>query len=318
MDTVRRLPRGRASWLMTPVTAWASAGALFLLVGGCVIGRWTASGGFSLGTRGLDSLSTGRQITLWASQGTVAILTVTLILWAVRQWRREKQLTFDVALYLGYLSQFWMDPLQNLRHVRVMFNAAALHTPTWGPYIPGWSSPGQEGQIQGIFSGWFGYSMGAAWLFVFSTIIRRTLLAYRPQLSGIRFVLAILSIATVLDLLMESFWIHAGGYLYAEGWPPLTLFSGRWYQLPLYRTVLVAVFWVSIPYLARHYYLRNGSGMVVLRGIQGIPARWRSTVQALAVIGLLDCCILSIHLLVSLTSLIGGQIPLSNPPYPYV
>ncbi|GAA3238400.1 hypothetical protein GCM10010493_07500 [Streptomyces lavendulae subsp. grasserius] len=281
------------------------------------MGRWIADGGLRLRIEGLSELSASRQAALWVAQGVVALTVVVAVVWAVRQCRRERRLTFDAALCLGYMSQFWLDPLIGFRHRTWLYDAAMVHTSSWGPYIPGWTSPHQDQQVEPLFFGWSGYFSGVAWIFLIGIVMKRIIRRLWPRLRGARFALTVLGVAVLIDLPIELFYIYSGAFSISGGWPPLTLFSGHWYQLPLNYVAFIGIFWAGLPYLVRHYHIENGPDTTILRGIQRVPEHRRTLVQTLAVIGFLNLCVVAFCLCFWLSGLAGGEAPAGSLPYPF-
>jgi hypothetical protein len=122
-----------------------------------------------------------------------------------------------------------------------------------------------------------------------------------------------LGICVGLEVLIETIWVRTGAYAYREGVPALTLFSGQWYQVPIYLPVASGVLWFGIAYLIRYYYLKNGPESTIFRGSRLLPRRTRTAVRVLAVIGLLDLCLMLDCVVFRLFALLPGEEAMHNP-----
>lgn len=308
----------RIAWAWTPVAGWAAAGVLLLSIGASVMVRWLAAGGVGLSVGDVSSLGAVRRVVLWGVQGIVVVCVAGIAVWAVRQYRREHRLTFDIALCLGFLSSFWLDPIVKFRHPGLLYDRALVHVPTWGPFIPWWSSPNADRQIESVLATGIGYLVPFGWFLVTAGVIRLIVLR-RPQLlSRVRFPFVVLGVSVLLDIPFEMASILSGVYGYGAVFPALTLFSGQWYELPLYITFIMGLFWFAIPCLVRFRYAARGPESTILRGLGRFPAGLRPAVQTLAAIGLINTCTLAMYLTFWLISLIGTQTPAPPAPFPLV
>ncbi|MFE7114175.1 spirocyclase AveC family protein [Streptomyces sp. NPDC057654] len=305
------------AWLRTPAAFWSLCGILTLGFGAVALGRWAADGGFSLHIEGYDTLSTGRQITLWTAQAVFTAAFLAVVVRGIRQSRTAGRITFDTALSLGYLTTLWIGPLLNLHRHNLYWDAALIHTPSWGAYIPGWSSPGAAHQIEPFVTHYFAYGAGLMWLLVMDLLVRRLLLRRWPHLSRARFALGVCILAAVLEITAEALSAATGILAFPTGIPVLTLFSGQWHQLPLQNVAFTAALWVAVPYLVRHHHATHGPDSAVLRGTRQLPAPLRPVARLFAPIGLVQICLLGISLGYWLVGLLPGQVTVADLHLPY-
>lgn len=119
-----------------PVVAWAALGALALALEVWVLARWALDSGLHpIPDRG--SVSGVRGAVLWIWQALVVSVLAASAWYAVRTCRREGRMSMFAALFVGYLTAFWLDPLANLQRQAISYTDAALHVVAWGPYLPG-------------------------------------------------------------------------------------------------------------------------------------------------------------------------------------
>ncbi|GGV51863.1 spirocyclase AveC family protein [Streptomyces spectabilis] len=311
-------PAAAAGWWRRPVLYFAAAGILSPLMGAYVMVRWLTTDGFHPRTGDTSALSTADQIKVWAGQGGVLLIAVALIVCAVLHCRRHRTYTFEAALCTGYASVFWMGPLLQFRHHGTLYNPATIHVPTWGPHIPGWSSPDAASQIEPLFGAGVGFLTSGIWPVVTAFAVWLVLLRRRPHLSGIRFILAAVAVGAVVDVVLEWLWILSGVWSYPAGFPALTLAAGAWYQMPVYYAVIMGLLWATVPYLVWRHYSQHGPGSTITRGVHRLPSRLHTTARTLAGIGFINVCALSIAASYWLVSLIPGQQWPDSFPFPLV
>ncbi|MEW2581516.1 spirocyclase AveC family protein [Streptomyces syringium] len=281
-----------AARTLPPAVLWAALGTIYLLFAAWAMGQWIVFGRLDLRAGGDYALSNDRKAVLWAAQGAIAVAIAGVITWNVRQCRRERRLTFDAALTIAYLTALWIGPVMNLGQHGVLYNRYLIHTPSWGPYIPGWRSPAGHQQIETVLCSGLGFIAGIVWIHVIATAIRLLVLRHRPQLTGLRFVLAATATAILISLPLDAAWLLTGAFAFADSLPALTLFADQWYQLPLYKMALTAILLGLVPYLVWYSQQTRGPESAILRGIGNVPRRARTTVQILAAIGLVHSCLL--------------------------
>ncbi|MFF4410838.1 spirocyclase AveC family protein [Streptomyces sp. NPDC001404] len=306
------------TWRTSSVITWASIG-LFCLVGELwVMGTWLLSDDFRFSSGDRLSISSSREITIWVMQSAV-VLSVVSAAWKVRQQcRRKKTFTFEAALFLGFVSTIWLDVLMNWGYRGGLYDQALVHTSTWGPYVPGWSSPGQEHQIVPLSGGWFGYVLGFAWALVTALLMRFIALRYWPHLKGARLALAALGTSIIGSILLEAACIQAGIYAYPRVTPGVTLFADQWYRMPLLNVASTGIFWGAIPFLIWHYHQTKGPESTILRGLGHLPRQLRPSAQTLACIGLMNVSVVGYFACFRLISLISHVPPLVDAPIPLV
>ncbi|TMR08975.1 spirocyclase, AveC family [Nonomuraea turkmeniaca] len=277
----------QAPWWATPVTAWAVVGATFLLSGTWVMTRWALADIPHTLPRVTAEVSAARQILLWGSLALAVVPFCGLVVWLVRQCRKEPALTLDAMLFLAYTSAFWLGPIGEYEHWTAHRSRFLPGVTSWGPYIPGWHSQTPERQIDLWFTGLFGYSLGMMMVLIMAALMRGLFLRKWPGLHGPKFVLAALLCGLLTDFLSETPFILAGNYAYVAAVPELTIMAGHWYQIPLYEYALVGIFWVGIPCIIRFH-----GGAPILNGSGRLPHRLKTPVQAMAVIGMVNVCVL--------------------------
>ncbi|MFC5143523.1 spirocyclase AveC family protein [Streptomyces aureoversilis] len=125
----------------TPAFAWAAVGAVFLAAQTWVIGRWLAGGGPDQKVTGAYGISQTRRTVLTVCELAVIAAVAVCAAWIIRDLRRKRHVTVHAALFLGYGTAHWMDPVLNYSGWGFANNRSVHHVAGWGPFLPGWSGP---------------------------------------------------------------------------------------------------------------------------------------------------------------------------------
>ncbi|MFC4506050.1 MULTISPECIES: spirocyclase AveC family protein [Streptomyces] len=164
------------------------------------------------------------------------------------------------------------------------------------------SAAGGSGLAYPIVMLWF-------WL---QYVLYRQIARRRPHWSNWRLFLAAAGIGALIDVPLEALFLSSGLFVYPVGYPPLTLFAGHWYQLPLLEVLSASLVLVT--------------PILVLRRIdQSRPVPWlfttssRTTTSArpllrlLAGVGLANVVVLAYLLSNVVIAELGGPFPRDMP-----
>ncbi|MGX1853048.1 spirocyclase AveC family protein [Streptomyces sp. NPDC055299] len=304
----RRLP----PW--SPALVWALLGAAFIIVGVTALARWLGSGTarFSLGD--YAGLSGFYRSEVRIVQLVSFVLAMVIVVLLARECRRAGQITFRTAVCIGYFSAFWMDPLGNVGFRGIKYNGAWIHSSSWGPYLPGWSSPGAAHQIEPVLVSWIGFLLGMVWFVGTAWTVRIAVLRYWPKLGGARLALAVLAASVLVDAVFQLICVVTGWYFFPQTISEVTLFSGHQYQLPLLNTVAEGTLWAGVPYLVgRRCEAGNADSTFLLRGLGRLPRAVQPCVRVMAIVGFVNLCLLAFYLLYFLLGKWGTVVPLHGP-----
>jgi hypothetical protein len=192
--------------------------------------------------------------------------------------------TFDAKLLLAWWSMLWLDPAQFFLRPVNLYNSYYFNRGSWTPYIPGWISPNMENFPNPWFVEGAAYGMmiissvGACWLM-------RTVRGRWPKTPNVGlFVVAWVAMGIGLFVLEEYLMIRPG-WLSWSGVPhEVAIFAGTEYQFPWTEAFF---FGATCTGMAALRFWRDDRGRsVVERGIDSVPARWRTAVATLALIGI--------------------------------
>lgn len=280
----------------TPIKWWAGLGAVFLVFQLYLYGRWMTSSDFRPTAEGPDQLPTWMRVTVTIIEMMSVVgfvLAVYFLLY--RPWRRDGKISFYGLLVPAYLTMYWQDLFCNIVKPTFTYNSHFLNRGSWYEFIPGWSLPNANRMPEPWVFSFPVYVVGLLLPILLAFVVVRRIHARHPQLgtAGIlgSWALVVTPIVVVLDIM----FVRLGAYVYAGTIPSLTLFSGHFYQYPLYEILcfgMLAVGWGSI------FSFRDDKGYsFVERGVDSIRGtpRQRTALRFLALSGFLNVVFLVVY-----------------------
>lgn len=290
------------------VLGWAALGAVCLALQAYVLVRWAADGGYRLvDVPGEGGAERGhRRVLDIAFPALSAAGVVGLALWLYRRCRAERRVSFDALLFAGVLFAGWLSPLMNWFHPVLVSNTHVWGAVgSWGPYMPGWqgSAPGMEAELPLVtFS-----VCSTALLGVLACC--HVLARARDRWPGVRpWQLVGVAVATAVALdLSEPAISLIGLSVWSKALPEVSLWSGAWYQFPLYQLLTAAL--ASGFLSALRFFRDERDETLVERGAWRLPGRVRLWARFLAVVGGVHVVMGGYTALHVLLSLVGGQPP---------
>ncbi|HEY1966343.1 MAG TPA: spirocyclase AveC family protein [Pseudonocardia sp.] len=262
-------PRGATP----PVVLWAWVGALFVLLNVWIYGRWLAAGPEPI-TRFRDASHSGLSL-VNAIQVLFVVLTIAMVTVVGRQCLRQRRLTLEAMVIIGFLSQCWTEQLFNYYRPGVLFNSNLINLSSIAPYIPGQVAPYANLTALPVLYTFCSNTAAMPLVAFAGSWLTRKIRRDRPELAGTKLVILLVVIYTALDLAFEIPLTHAGIYAYPSGWHTLTLFAGHYYQLPLFHLML-NVYWFGA-YAMLHAFRNDRGETLSERGagrIRGKRTRW--------------------------------------------
>lgn len=289
-----------------PAVFWAAVGAIFLGFAAWVLVRWILGGGLHQVPAG-GQMSPARTVVLWIVQGIIIAADVGIAGLIIRRARREGRIGFDAALFFGYLSAFWMDPVADDRNLVVTFNPHALNVSSWGSYLPGWHGP--AGQAETIFSaGVFAYALLAFWAWL-PWLFVCWITKQRPQWGSTRTLVLTAVVAVATEAVLEIAWVLTGMYSWQSG-APFALFGGHWYQVPLFELLLIPLLISAPPVIILYRAKRAGADAWPVRGTN------RTWLRVLATAGFVQAAMLAYLVAVVVwTTVFPSHVPADTPLY---
>jgi Spirocyclase AveC-like len=277
-----------------PVVAWATLGCGFIALQVYLLCRWVFGSHFhSIGT-GVTPVPDYMKIAVHGTEAVMAVgIPVMIYQFVVRPLRRNGRLSLDGLLILAFFWVWWQDPLFN--YVTTGFNngSIALNMGGWASYIPGWNSPNGGRIPEGIMWDLGFYLVLCAGGAIGATALMKQWRARRPTVRTSTMFFAVFCAYVVGDLVIEMFFVRTGFYSYAgaaRGW---TIFTGRFYQFPMYEPFVVATLvsgWTAV-----RYFVNDRGESVAERGAAELRAgtRSRTLVRFLGLVGVLNLVFLA-------------------------
>jgi hypothetical protein len=264
---------------------WAAVGAASAVLALVVLARWLISGPHQVhAALGPDHLSTARLILLHTVEwGQFAIFVALALRYVILPLARKERLGFDGLFILAALLLNFWDPLDNYWAFVFQYNTHFLNISSWASFIPGWHSPGGA-----VWAVPVGFVFGAyVWAFYYASrigcAILKRLSRTRPTWSAVsRFAVVFLAMAA-LEAVCELIYLRTDSIANIFTNTSLTIWSGHYYQWPIYNPILFASVWTLITALR---WSRNADGLsFVERGAEQLRTtpRLQTWVRFLAI-----------------------------------
>jgi hypothetical protein len=125
---------------MRPVLWWAALGAVAVVLQLSIYLRWVTSPDFHRVGTGPDPVPHREQVLAWVLQSAFGAVAVLTTLWLVAGCIRQRRLTFDAKISIGWVSVIWLDHWANLVAPQMLFNSYYLNMGSWDRFVPGWLS----------------------------------------------------------------------------------------------------------------------------------------------------------------------------------
>jgi len=249
------LPEGarRPDRKISPYKWWAGVGVFFLAVQAYAFTSWIAAGEATPTPSGASPVPTFMRVAepLLVTFGLVA--TVGIVYWfLVRPWRRTGRIGLDGWLLLACLSLYWLDPLLNYFTTWTTFNSSYLNFGSWGPHIPGWYSPNGQFLPEPLIIEGPVYVWAIFFPIIPANYAMRKAKERWPQMGKFGVAAVCYVFFVIFDSMLEPALMFLTGYFsYPGAIKGLTLFSGRYYQFPVYEAVFGGICytgWACIRY----------------------------------------------------------------------
>ncbi|MEU0876315.1 spirocyclase AveC family protein [Nocardia brasiliensis] len=266
-----------------PMVWWAAIGGLALIAQTIVFGRWLAAGGFHPVPTSGRTITRSWQITTWVGQLAVAIAVVVCVVVVWRQCRRAHRITLDAALVLGFGSAAWLLPMYSWRNLTMVENPFALNASTWGPYIPSWTGP-VPGLQAATASTTLMMFLTVVWVWIQRWAVSRVV-RVRPHWGIARRLLATVPFMMFVCWVLELGAILMSVYAYPFAPRNLSVFGGRWFQVPVINIVTMIMQPAAVV-LMEQLADEKGRTIAVFRGADSLGRRATAVLRLLAGVGL--------------------------------
>ena len=297
MTTVTQRPRSSTEpWVETlttedkkfrPVVAWAVLGAGFVSFLVYLFTTWVVSGDAKPTPTGPDAVPAWMEVAArtWEVAGLFAFAFFIYRV-AIRPRRQQGSFTLDGLLCFAFFSIIWQDTLLNYFQPWFAYNSTFLNHGAWDRAIPGWLSQNPNLNAEPhvwLFPIYVYLCLGAV---MFGCYGMKKVKQRWPGLGPVGLIAWTYAFFMFFDLVLEAFlFMRMGFYVFPGAIEGLTLFHGKYYQFPIYESVI----WGStLTALACLRYFRNDRGETFAeRGIDRVGVSgWKKTaVRALALAG---------------------------------
>jgi Spirocyclase AveC-like len=317
VDASRRTvpARGRGG---RPVVWFATVGAAALALQIYVYISWMRSEDFRRVSTGADPVPTSVKVWAWISQISVTLLAIGCVVWVTRQCLRERKLTFDAKLLIGWVSCFWLDPVPNWIRPQVFFNSYYVNMGSWVEHIPGWFGPTGSNLPNSLLlegSAFFTNILGC----VLSCVVMRRA-QKRWNLSNFKIFCVGVATAMAFFLLMEEYMIWTGWLAWPATIHALSLNAGTIHQMPLTEMVITGFCLVGAMGALRYFKDDRGSSWAE-RGLDRLAfsgpraSAMKTLVSLLAVIGFANASWLTYNVITIPIAVYADEMPSGFPSY---
>jgi Spirocyclase AveC-like len=265
----RSVPKSVTRFWDTPVAWWSLGGALLLAFEAYVFIAWIASRDFTRVEPGKTQLPGSMKVALVACCISTAGLGIWLI-WrfVIKPWRRERQLTVVGAFGLATCLMVWQDPLQNQTSPWFSYNHWLPNMGSWANEIPGITQPHAVNLADPLYASLPGFVL----LYFGGMLIGKNVMERarrrNPDISSVKLLWITIGVATVVMGCLELAWMRTGFYIYPRTIKSLTLFSGKYYQIPIYEFFIDGI---TVAAMSWVIFFRNDKGeTIVERGLSNL------------------------------------------------
>ncbi len=300
MATSKTMGRGRVAELPTPASPprttepvrwWAAAGAVVTAAQLWAFVTWFTRGDAKPvhPTVEVPGATRAWAVTL---QAVMVVAFVAMVAWVVRGCLRERRLTLDAVLVLGWASVFWLDPAANYVRPIFLYNSELVNLGSWVNGIPGWTSPNMERLPEPLLMIGLSYvAFGMGMTLILSAVMRAVRRRHPGATVG-RLLVTAFVVMVVLELAAELVFVRTGLYAYSGVIRDLSMWGGKTYQYPVYSAIFAAPVFVGA---AAFRELRDDRGRChIERGVDRVSASptVRGILRSLAAAGFINVALI--------------------------
>ncbi|MGH2728556.1 MAG: spirocyclase AveC family protein [Actinomycetota bacterium] len=284
--TATATPLGRASLSRSNARRWrpahylAALGAVFVFWQSWTWIAWLADGPEQITQFRDRNSASWYGARVYEALAIVAALSV--IVYLVRQCRRERRLTFDAMLCISTGAAMWTDPGVNFIEPTWMYSSNWTNLGGWAGHIPFFVNPDAGRMPEPILLASLVYTFGVLLFVMILTSIMRWLRRRTPTISNARLLLLTFLGGVAIDVAFElpAFALRLWAYPGAPDF--FALFGGKAWRFPVIEMMGVAFIYTS---LAAVRFFRDDAGRsVVERGLEGTRPRVRTAISVLAMV----------------------------------
>jgi hypothetical protein len=316
--------RASAQFVRVPAAAstkaWVIVGALWFTLLVYCMASWVLGPDFVPNTTGRDQAP----LEMVRFVRTLEVLMIALTAWLLylfvfKPWWRDRRLSFDGLFFLACGALVLQEPWLNAIRPQLLYNTVFINYGSWLGHLPGIVSPvAEKVPVSLAFAG-----LGYFWIVAGPAYCGSRFMAWArardPRVSALWLVSLCFLGFVVFDVLIESFILRTGMFIYPSTIPWLTLFAGKTYQFPAYEIVHWAGTYTA---LACIHFFRNDKGETWADrnfDTRRIPAVIRTFARWLAIMGLCQVAmLLTYNIPYGLWAFHGGPFTVSEETHPWL
>lgn len=272
-----------------PVLWWAAFGAVCGVLAIYVFGSWITSAEFTRTPTGPTPLPSWMKVSLRLQEIAFPVATVGMLYWfLIRVWFRERRVTLDGMLVVAFVGLYWQDVIYNYTALHFTYNSGFINFGSWALHIPGWISPNANKFAEPVLMAGGAYNSALLGVVMVCCGFMRRVKARYPDLGNLGTIATMFAFMFLADFIVESAWVRSGAYSFGgavKGW---TLFYGKWYQFPIYESILWGACWTGMA--ALRYYVDDRGRTWVEKGVDRVRVgpKGNLALRFLAVYGALN------------------------------
>ncbi len=258
---------------IVPIKWWAGFGVIAIAIQAYAFFDWIfLSGNFNATDPGPDPIPTNISVGIWAFQAIgLTCGIVGLYYFFIRPWRKKIPLGLDSYMVAGLYLVFWQDPILNYFQNWATYNAGVYDFGSWASSIPGWLAPNSHNMSAPLF---FLLPVYGIIAFTFSSLVALTMKRARaryPEMGNLGIVSIGFAVCSVIVFIVETIFLRFGLYAYPGAIRSLSLWSGKYYQYPLYEWMTFTAAWTA---WGSMIYFRNDKGeSMAERGLEELRTK---------------------------------------------
>jgi hypothetical protein len=286
---VKKTPRVRT---VLPIKLWSTIGAAYVALAIYVASSWILTGRATPTPIGANNPDLARDLAWNIGAQVLTLIAVggTLI-YVTRQCLRERRVTFDAILCIGYLLLVQWDPICNYLAYQFTYSTLMVNFGSWTTNMPGWVSPRGNLMPEPTILIGIGFIWSASLCMIGASFLRKVVVRRWPETGTLGIIAWSVAFMAVMDFICETLLCYGHVIAYPTTISWLTIFKGTSDQFPLYESLM----WGGLgwaPLMVLRFYVDDRGYSVVERGVDTLSVSYpvKVILQILAVGAVTNIC----------------------------
>lgn len=327
MERVSEMPRtsaarrtiASASNAAAGTKVWVAIGAFWIALFVYCMTAWVLGPDFEPVTFGRDQAPADYVRLIRGMEVFMVVLTAWLLYtFVIKPFLRDGRFSFDGLFFLACFTLLLQEPWHAWIRPQLLYNDIFINYGSWMGYLPVSNPTAHRTPLPIAFAG-----LGYFWIVAGPALCGSFLMsrgrARNPDISTLKLIGLCFLGFCIFDLIIETFIVRTGMFIYPSTIPSLTLFAGETYQFPLYETVSWAGTYTM---LASVHFFRNDKGETWAdRNFDklSIPPSLQTFTRWLAIVGLCQMGMLATYNLPYMFwALHGGKFTVTEESHPWL